>query len=254
MLKLAVGSILPILLALAVVSAAGANQPDVQIVQLECDSDPELVIIGNEGDEQQDLTGWELQSDPVDSEVFDLSVLGSLPAGGSVTIQAGPSASGVFVWADVFVFGDNDATDYARIVDDTGALVHQVNCGDAGAEPSPTPTAEPSPTPTAEPSPVNGVPNGGGPPPLSGDSLMPATVALIGGLLAALGLAAFTLSWLRLRPSLATSAPSRGRSAARLRAQRTEGRPGRGLLPTGFGLAIVGFFAAVVIELISKRR
>jgi hypothetical protein len=126
------------LAALATVSSAWAQGPDVQIVQLECTGDPELVLIRNLGDAAQTLTGWELQSDPPDTEVYDLSVLGSLAPGASVSIQSGPSASGVFKWGLEFVFRDDDPTDYARIVDDTGAVVHQVNCG-ATSTPTPPP-------------------------------------------------------------------------------------------------------------------
>ncbi|KKL68224.1 hypothetical protein LCGC14_2127110, partial [marine sediment metagenome] len=152
-------SALAIALALAAVPPAGAQGPDVQIAQLSCSGDPELVVIENFGDTAQTLAGWELQSDPPDSETFDLAVLGSLAPGASISIQSGPSAGGVFKWGLEFIYRDDDPTDYARIVDDTGAIIHQVNCAEA------TPT--PSPTPSPEPSPVGEVPNGGGAPPLT---------------------------------------------------------------------------------------
>lgn len=167
MIKLAAGWTLAIVLALAGVSSAGGQGPDVQIVQLECTSDPELVVIENRGDTDQPLAGWQLQSDPPDSEVYDLSVRGDLVAGASIRVQSGPSASGVFLqdnWGLEFIFRDDDPTDYARIVDDTGAVVYQVDCGgEVAPEPSPTLSPEPSPTPSPEPPPPNGVPNGGGP-------------------------------------------------------------------------------------------
>ncbi len=122
-------SALAIVLALAAVSPSGAQGADVQIAQLSCSGDPELVVIENFGDAAQTLTGWELQSDPPASEIFDLSVLGGLAPGASVSIQSGPSASGVFKWSLDEIFRDNDATDYVRLVDDTGAIVDQVNCG-----------------------------------------------------------------------------------------------------------------------------
>ena len=155
---LSLASVFAIALALAAVSHAGAQGPDVQIAQLSCSGDPELVVIENFGDTAQTLASWELQSDPPDSEVFDLTVLGGLAPGASISIQSGPSAGGVFKWTLEFIYRDDDPADYARIVDDTGAIVHQVNCAEA------TPT--PSPTPSPEPSPAGEVPNGGGAPPI----------------------------------------------------------------------------------------
>ena len=61
--------------------------PDVQIAQLECTGDPELVVIENLGDSAQALDGWELQSDPPDSEVFDLRDLGTIPGAGGVGLH-----------------------------------------------------------------------------------------------------------------------------------------------------------------------
>ena len=195
---LALGSALTIALALAAISSAGAQEPDIQIIQLECIDDPdaegiqETVVIENLGDATQTLTGWELQSDPPDSEAFDLVVLGGLAPGASISIQSGPSASGVFKWGDEFIFRDDDPTDYVRIVDDTGAVVHQVNCG---AEATPAP----SPTPSPQPSPVNGIPNGGGPPSPPSRVLSQAIMILIGGSLVSAGLAIFALPRLRSR-------------------------------------------------------
>ena len=62
MVKLAAGWTLAIALALVGLSSARAQGPDIQIVQLECNGDPELVLIKNLGDAAQPLTGWELQS------------------------------------------------------------------------------------------------------------------------------------------------------------------------------------------------
>lgn len=183
MFKLCLSIALSAALALAAVSAASGQGPDVHIAQLQCTGDPEIVIIENRGDAAQDLTGWKLQSDPASSEEFSLSVLGGLQPGASVSIQSGPSASGVFTWGTQFVFRDNDPADYARIVNSGGAVVHEVNCGQ-GATPTP--------------SPASGVPNGGGPPPPSADSLTPMALVLIGGFLAAAGGSILTL--LRLRP------------------------------------------------------
>ncbi len=235
----AIVSALAIALALAAVSPAGAQGPDVQIAQLTCSGDPELVVIENLGDAAQALTGWELQSDPPDSQTFDLTVLGGLAPGASISIQSGPSAGGVFKWTLELIYRDDDPTDYARIVDDTGAIVHQVNCAEA------TPT--PSPTPSPEPSPAAEVPNGGGAPPLPSGSLSPAMILLVGGSLAVAGLAMIALPRLRLRPSLAVAASSpqrdyRGGSGTR-----------RGRSSTALGLTLVGLYAVVMFLTLRRR-
>ena len=247
--KLVLGFALAIALGLGFVSTAHAQGPDVQIVQLECNSDPERVVIENLGDADQDFTDWQLLSDP--AEVFNLS--GGLVRDTSITIQSGPSASGAFTWGlGEFIFRDDDLTDYVRIVDDTGAIVHQANCA---PEPSLTPTA-PSPAPTPEPSPAE-VPNGGGPPPLPGNALSPAIMVLIGGSMAAAGIASVARPWLRLRHLLRRAAPSPQQelAAARPQAQRGGANGFRGaLFSVGLGLALMGITAAIVVELILKRR
>ena len=232
-------SALAIALALAAVSPAGAQGPNVQIAQLSCGGDPELVVIENSGDTAQTLTGWELQSDPPDSQSFDLAVLGGLAAGASISIQSGSSASGVFRWTLELVYRDDDATDYARIVDDTGAIVHQVNCADA--TPTPAPTASPTPASVAE------VPDGGGAPTITGGSSSAAMILLIGGSLAVAGAALIALPRLRLRPSLevAASPPQRGyRDGRGVR---------RGRSSAALSLTLVGLYA-VAMFLILRRR
>lgn len=237
---LSFASVFAIALALAAVSPAGAQGADVQIAQLSCSGDPELVVIENLGDTAQTLAGWELQSDPPDSQTFDLSTLGTqLAPGASNSIQSGPSAGGVFQWTLEFIYRDNDPTDYARIVDDTGAIVHQVNCAEA------TPT--PAPTPSPEPSPVGEVPNGGGAPPLPSGSSSPAMILLAGGSLAAAGLAMIALPRLRLRPALAVAASSPQRDYRGVSGTR------RGRSSSAFGLTLVGL-CAVAMFLILRRR
>ncbi len=230
-------SALAIAMALAAVSPAGAQGPDVQIAQLSCSGDPELVVIENFGDAAQTLPGWELQSDPPDSQVFDLTVVGGLAPGASVSIQSGPAAGGVFNWGLEFIYRDDDPTDYARIVDDTGAVIHQVNCAEA----------PPSPTPSPEPSPAVEVPNGGGAPPITSGSSSAAMILLVGGSLAVAGLAMIALPRLRLRPSLAVAVSSpqrdhRGGSGTR-----------RGRSSTALGLTLAGV-CAVAMFLILRRR
>src|SRR3990172_3706066 len=172
-MRLVVGFLFAIAFGIGFASQGSAVAPSVRIVELKCTGDPELVAIENAGDSAQQMVGWQLQSDPA-SEAFDLSVLGGLQAGASISIQAGPSATGVFKWGTSFVLRDDDSTDYVRIVDNNGATIHQVNCGGA-------PPAAPSPTPT----PPNGVPNGGGAPPLADGPLTPLILIATGMALAA---------------------------------------------------------------------
>ena len=235
--KVALAFALAIALGLGFVSRAHAQQADVQIAQLSCSGDPESVVIENFGDAVQTLTGWELQSDPPDSQTFDLTVLGGLAPGASISIQSGPSAGGVFKWGLTLIFRDDDPADYARIVDDTGAIVHQVNCAEA----------TPSPTPSPEPSPAAEVPNGGGAPPIPSGSPSPTMILLVGGSLAVAGLAMIALPRLRLRPALAVAAAS----------QQEDYREGSGTRlgrsSTALGLTLVGLYA-VAMFLILRRR
>ncbi len=302
-LVIALGSALAIALALAAVSPAGAQGPDVQITRLECIDDPdaegiqEVVVIENLGDAAQTLTGWELQSDPPDSETFDLVVLGGLAPGASISIQSGPSASGVFKWGLTPIYRDNDPTDYARIVDDTGAIVHQVNCagptdtdGDGltddqeqqletdpnnpdtdadgltdgdeenvhGTNPLVADTdgdgstdgqeiAQGTDPLDASSTPPNGVPNGGGPPPIAEGAVWPVVTLLIGGSIAVAGVALIALPRLRLRPALAVAASSPQRD------YRGGGGTRRGRSSTALGLTLVGL-CAVAMFLILRRR
>src|SRR3990172_6746547 len=202
-MRLAFGALVAITFGIGFASLSSALAPSVGIAELQCNGDPEVVAIENAGDTAQQLAGWQLESDP-DSEVFDLSVLGGLQPGASIFIQAGPSATGVFKWGTALVFRDDDPTDYVRVVDDTGATVHQVNCeSQIPSEPSPTAT------------PPNGVPNGGGAPPLPDGPLTPVTLIAAGMALAAAGAAALASLRLRARPvaAAAVTAPSPAQTA-----------------------------------------
>ncbi len=190
MIKLAVGATVALAFALAAVSSSGAQGLGIRIAELDCDSDPEVVVIKNQGDASQQFVGWKLLSDPPEAEVFELIVLGGLASEASITIQSGPAASGIFIWTTDEVFREGDPTDYARIVDDAGVVIHEVSCG-----------AEAAPSPTANPSPPFDVPNGGGVPPVSGGVLSPLIMVLSGGSMFAAGLTAITLSWLRRNAS-----------------------------------------------------
>jgi hypothetical protein len=254
MIRLAAGWTLAIALALAGVSSARGQGPDIQIAQLECNGDPELVVIENRGGGDQSLDGWQLQSDPPGSEVYDLSVRGELVVGADIRVQSGPSASGVFLqdnWGLEFIFRDDDLTDYVRLVDDTGTVVQQVHC--AGEV-----VAQPSPTPSPEPSPAADVPNGGGAPPPPGDALSAAMMVLVGGSMAAAGMATGALSWLCLRcsPMAGTTATLAPRQAAAhpdappRRADGSRGEP----VAVALRLALVGLIAAALAFRLLRHR
>jgi hypothetical protein len=251
--RLALGSAFAIAFALGVVSSVRGQAADIRIAQLQCTGDPEVVVIENAGDTAQTLTGWQLQSDPTDSEVFDLGVLGGLQPGASVFIQSGPSASGVFNWGMEFIFRDNDPTDFARIVDSTGNIIDQVDCASA-ATPEATPTASPQASPTPTPTPPPGdVPNGGGPPPPSGETLLASLLVLIGGGMAAAGMATGAFSGLRLLSSPASSGTSASLRESDDRPRRSDdGRRERA--PAALGLALAGIVAAALVFRLFRRR
>jgi hypothetical protein len=210
MWKLVAGSALAVAIALGSVSVSSGQQPDVQIVGLDCNSDPEVVVIQNLGAETQDLTGWQLLSEPPASQVFDLFTVGVLPPGESLRIESGTNAGGLYKWATQFVFRDGDPSDYARIVDDEGTIVHEVDCIEAAALPPPV-----------------GVPNGGGLPPVDGSSSL--GTMLVGASLAAAGLLTVAFSWLRAampsrRERTGEAAPL---SNAEGRSRHADSRPAR---------------------------
>jgi len=247
-IRLAVGSLLAVSFGIGLASLSAAQTPDIRIAELQCTGDPEVVAIENRGDQAQELAGWTLQSDPA-SEVFDLSVLGGLQPGASIFIQAGPGASGVFRWGSELVFRDDDPSDYVRVVDDIGATIDEVKCSSEA-------TAEP--TPTA--SPANGVPDGGGAPPLPDETLTPEVLIALGLGLALGGAAGIATLWLRLRPrpAVAVSAGSAAATAAMLPAVAPDRRlgPVRGPSPAhklpmeaAIGLAALGLLVALAFLL-----
>lgn len=152
--------------------AAAAVASDVRLAGVDCAASPEVVEVKNFGNTEQDLTGWKLQSDGNDP--FDLAPAGTIPAGGSIFIESGPGAQATFKWSQSQIFRDNDPTDYAKLVDNTGATKGQTACAQATAAPTAAPT--PTPTPTA-----GQVPNGGGPPGAPDGVLTPVTLIYAGG-------------------------------------------------------------------------
>lgn len=140
------------LVALASVVAADSS---VQITALDCGSHPRRMRIENLGDAAQDLTGWQLQSDPVEGGPFDLDPVGSIDAGqkffvfqGHLSPAVNPAA-GYYRWGtdEVFNLRANDSSDYVRLVDAQGNTVDQVNCEGLppGATPAPTTEFDPPP-------------------------------------------------------------------------------------------------------------
>lgn len=177
-------------------STASAKVAGLRITELSCSANPEVVAITNQGTAAQDLTGWSLKSDPPATEMFDLGVVGTLAPGASVFVQSGPGAGGSFIWSTAQIFRDGDASDYARIADNTGATVHELSCGTASAAPT---TAE-----TTAPTTAGGsaLPNGGGPP-LADEEWELSTsagMAAVGALLLLLAAASFAaVAWPRCR-------------------------------------------------------
>jgi len=139
-------------------------QSDIQITYLNCPDDPEIVAIVNNGSVDQNLTGWELRNGLEAPQVFDLSVVGTLPAGDGISVFSGPNAPAtsppLYRWTTSLVFRDSDTSDYARILNAQGQEVDRRYCtlpGTVTPTPSPTPTpaasatATPTPTATATP-------------------------------------------------------------------------------------------------------
>jgi hypothetical protein len=148
------------------VAAAGA---DIRITALDCESHPRRIRIENLGDAAQNLSGWQLQTDPVGGPPFGLGQVGSLDAGQKIFIFQGhlsPATApdvGYYRWGsgETFYLRANDSTDYVRIVDPQGNTINQRNCEGLppGATPAPrtqydpppvTPAVvDPTPTPSA---------------------------------------------------------------------------------------------------------
>ncbi len=164
-------------------NGAFAAASDVRLAAVTCAGNPEVVEVKNFGNEGQDLTGWQLQSDG--DAPFSLTRAGIIPAGGSIFIESGPNAQSAFRWSQSQVFRDNDPSDFARLVDNTGANRAQTACAQAAT----SPTATPTPTPAA-----GGVPNGGGPLEPSGGLLSPAMFIYAGGSIIG-AVAGISLAW-----------------------------------------------------------
>lgn len=173
--------------------SAGAQGAGVRISELQCNADPEVVVIVNEGGQDVDVSSWQLQSDPTLAESFPLFLVRILSPRESVTIHSGPSAAGAFVWSRESVFRDGDPTDFAQLVNTAGDVVAKVPC-EPVQQPTATVTATPAQTPAPEPSPTatvlsaNGVPFGGGPPGVATGLIPPAAMVVAGSWLLTAGL------------------------------------------------------------------
>lgn len=223
-------------------AARAASQ--VQVASLSCNGDPEEVVIENAGDEAQELDGWQLLSDPADSETYDLSSVGGLQPGASIFVRSGPAATGVFKWGETLVFRDDDASDFVRIVDDAGATVDEVACGVASA-PAPTPEA------SAEPAPASDIPDGGGAPAAEG-GISSALMVVMGGSLAAMGAAALAFARRLPLPGLSAidtsttaTAVSKESDVAADDRQRRRG--------SGFSVAILGLATLALLFWLVRR-
>jgi hypothetical protein len=237
--------------ALASFPAAHA-QADVQIASVNCNGDPEEVVLENGGDATQDLSSWQLVSDPVDSETFDLSGVGALQPSASIFIRSGPAATGVFKWSESFIFRDDDETDFVRLLDDAGETIDELACG-AAAPPSQTPAA----TPGATPEPATDIPDGGGAPPLDGSGLSSSLMVVMGGGLAAAGAAALALAR-RLRPAglpfgRMPDLRSAVTGAAPAKAKEDGGSARAARSRPGFGMAVLGLATLALLLWLVRR-
>ena len=201
---------LAVVIALSVVLSVTARSTaaqgvNVQFTELDCDSDPEVIVISNQGTQPVEMTGWNLQSDPPAEESLPLMSLGFLSPGESILVESGPASAAAFTWSRDFVFRNNDPTDFAQLASDAGDVLIKVNCGSVGqATAAPTSTAAtPAATPTPTPAVLgsSAVPTGGGSPVAGVPLVPPAALIAAGSALLASGLAAVAipLPWRRRR-------------------------------------------------------
>lgn len=217
------------------------------ISSVDCAGEPEVVAIVNGGEEAQDFSGWSLVSDPVDSEAFDLGTIGELASGVTVNIQSGPGASGVLIWSEDEVFRDDDASDFVRMLDNSGATVDEVAC-EGTIQDTPTPTAEPTPQP-------DDVPNGGGP--LAPSSGAPTLLIFAGAGMSAAALVVVAFAFVPAASVLERLPRLRRRSASRDAAEdRVAGRPviaARTALVAALGLALLLLLVTVAAGARERR-
>ena len=206
---LAVVLVLSVVLSVTVRSA-DAQGVNVQITELSCNTDPEVVVITNQGSQAIEMTGWNLQSDPPARESLPLMSLGFLSPGESILVESGPASAAAFTWSRDFVFRNDDTTDFAQLASDAGEVLLKVNCGSvAQASPTAAPatattaaaTQAATPTPTPAVLGSSSVPTGGGAPGVSVPLVPPAALIAAGTAFLALGLSAIAvpIPWRRRR-------------------------------------------------------
>jgi len=111
----------------------------------------DAVYIVNQGDAAQDLAGWQLRSDPEDSQQMQLGTLGVLNPGEQVIIVAGahsvtiPSEN-VYRWDVLEMLRDaGEPPDYAKLFDPSGSFVAGMDCTGQALSTAPPPTPAPPP-------------------------------------------------------------------------------------------------------------
>jgi hypothetical protein len=171
--RAAVVAALAVGVALVLLSSARAAS-DVRVTAIDCLSHPRRIAFQNTGDTPQDLAGWRLLSDGP-SEVFDLSVVGSVGPGEIFYVFNGHLAppapqqiggSWIYPWnytevydESAFVLAEN-GTDFIRLVDATGFPWREVSAMPCPDNPTGIPPLEQPATPTPPPS--NPDPGAGG--------------------------------------------------------------------------------------------
>jgi hypothetical protein len=216
--------------ALVVLSHSSAAQVGVRISELNCDGDPELVTVVNEGNQEVSMTGWNLQSDPATQESLALASLGVLSPGETLMVESGPSAAGPFIWSQQFLFRDGDPTDFAQLASDAGEVLIKVNCSaaqpTAAATPAQTAAAvQPTaPAPTSTVLPAAAAPVGGGPPGTAAGPIAPVALMLFGSGLLSAGLATFSIPSLLRRPNSDTPDPDASTATMEVPERATSGR------------------------------
>jgi hypothetical protein len=109
----------------------------------------DAVYIVNQGDTAQNMAGWQLRSDPEDSQQLELSLLGVLDPGEQVILTAGGHAvavpsENIVVWTLNEMLRDSGSPpDYVRLLDPSGSLVSGRDCaGQVFLPATPTPAPQ----------------------------------------------------------------------------------------------------------------
>jgi hypothetical protein len=145
-------------------AAAPSAAPSIKLTTVDCAPEGhepgafDIIRLENHGDAAQDLAGWQLKSDPEDSEEMALDVAGTLVPlvdanEDRVYIVAGRHSEGypdrkTYRWSISGILRDSgDPPDYVRLYDASGNLVDSMDCNQ---QPVPLATAAPAtPTPAS---------------------------------------------------------------------------------------------------------